>query len=1396
MGELLSVEPEVAHLLRSLAARDVRVRLVDGNLKVDGPRGAVDDKLRAALREHKPALVRHLERRAAPPLVPCSRESAPPASFAQQRLWFLEQLERGNGYAIPIAFALSGPVDPKALRGALERIVARHEVLRTRLVASTADATPRQVIDDLFDARLELVDLRGEPDPDATADARAHELAWAPFDLEAGPLFRAALMQTGAETYRLVLCFHHTIFDGWSLGVFLDELAYSYEALRRGATPALPDLPLHYADFAVWQRRALTGERLERLRTYWRERLAGAPPLIELPTDRPRPPLQSFAGARVSRVLSPELALGLRELGRAHRVTPTTAALGAFAVLLSRHTGADDLVIGMPIANRGHAQLERLIGFFANTLALRVRVAAAQSVDELLDDLREVMRGAQLHQELPFERVVDALEVERNLDRNPLFQVMFADIDNTTDDFSLVDLDVSLVEPEHQHSGFDLTLNLRRGRGRVEAIFEYSTALFDAATIERLADSFLTLVAGILERPDAAVGSLPVLSERALLEVVRDFNATAVHVDPGPLVHEHVRRQAAAQPTAEAIRDGDRGLTYAELQRRVDELSIRLHETGVGPGQLVAILLPRSAETVIAMLAVLTAGAAYVPLDPEQPQRRLEFMLEDSRACVVLTSAELRERARGGGRQVLEVAEDGPPVPTPSSAAPAAIGPESLAYVIYTSGSTGKPKGVMIRHAAVRNTLLGYRLGYRLAEHGAGLSHLQMANPAFDVFTGDWLRSLCTGGRLVICPMEHLALPERLYATLVGERIGFAEFVPAVIRRLCDHLEATGARLDFMRGVVVSSDVFHVRDYRRLRALCTADAQVTNTYGVTEAAIDSTIAERIDVELTGDAIAPIGRPMANTRTYVLDHALRPVPVGVRGELCLAGSGLADGYLEREALSRERFVEVELLGHRERVYRTGDAARWRPGGELEFFGRLDHQINLRGLRIELGEIEAALLEHGSIREAVVVLRGDPPEPMLVAYVALNEELADISRELRGFLDERIPRYMIPAVFIVLPALPLNANGKIDRASLPAPTNAVVRSLVPPRDSVELKLLLIWERLLERAPLSVVDDFFALGGDSLLSVRLVSVLERELGVRVPLSTVFQTGTIERLAAWIRRRDEEPSAAPWSPLVCLQPRGDAAPLFFVHAAGGIVFRYLEVAALLGDARPFYALQARGVEPGDLPYPSIEVMAADYVRAIREVQPRGPYLLGGWSFGGTVAFEMARQLEAVGEAAPVLLMVDAPSPFVDDYEEDDVEFLLERLRPAAGLELADVDGHDTREAKLRYLFEEQRLAGLFVPDISEEDAALRLALHKHHNRIICEYRPAGPCASRIVFFAPTEAIPFDRRMGDPVPAWEAFADGVEVHSAPGNHFNMFSAKNGPVLADRLREAIARLAR
>jgi len=643
---------------------------------------------------------------------------------------------------------------------------------------------------------------------------------------------------------------------------------------------------------------------------------------------------------------------------------------------------------------------------------------------------------------------------------------------------------------------------------------------------------------------------------------------------------------------------------------------------------------------------------------------------------------------------------------------------------------------------------------------------------------------------LVICPTEWLGAPDALYRLMVAERIDIADFVPAVLRRLCEHLEESGERLDFLSTCICCGDILYARDYRRLRALCSSEAQLVNSYGITETAIHSTLADHIDDASAGDAIVSIGRPMTNVRIYVLDQALQPVPVGVHGELCVGGLGVGEGYIGRPELTAEKFVEVSLLGQPERIYRSGDLGRWRPSGELEFLGRLDYQVKLRGNRIELGEIEAALLQYPAVREAVVMLRGTDTNPMLVAWLALDDMIDDVSHALREFLGDRLPRYMLPASFVVLPGLPTTPNGKLDRHSLPDPTIAEDHRMLPPRDGIELELTLIWENLLGRAPIGVTEDFFALGGDSLLIVRLISLIEKKLGARVPLHTLFEASTIERLATVLRR---ESASTPWAPLVCLQPAGEASPLFFVHAAGGIVFRYLQVAALLGTNRPFYGLQARGIEPGDSPYPSIETMATNYVEAIRRVQPRGPYLLGGWSFGGTVAFEMTRQFEAQGETVSLLLMVDAPSPHVDDYEQDDVEFLLERLGPAAGLALAKIDGIDSREAKLHYLFEEQRLAGLFSPDISDADARLRLSLHKHHNKIGCRYDPAGPCRAKLVFFEPTESIPFDQRMKHPVPAWRELAGGgMEVDSAPGNHFNMFSADNGPVLAEKLRGRIA----
>ncbi len=1361
---------DLARLLTDLDARGIDLSLDGARIKVDAPRGALDGALRRRLAAHKAALLAHLR----PPALEAGRAVGPvPAAFAQQRLWFLDRLERSAAYTIPIAFTLDGPLDVPRLRAALEAVVARHPALRARFVARGDDPTPHMVIDADGSADLPVEDV----DADGV-EARLQAMAQAPFDLATGPLLRACLLRTAPERHVLGLAAHHIAVDGWSLGLVLADLSAAYAGTL--ADPPAPSVS--YADFAVWQRAFLAHRSSRPHLDFWRQSLDGAPPLLDLPLDRRRPPRQQFTGRRLRRVIDAERTRALEAVAADNRATLNSTLLAAFGALLGRYGGVEDVVVGVPAANRADARLEGVVGNFANPLPVRLRPARATPFAALIASTQAAMAAAQRHEAVPFDRIVDAVAAERSLDRNPIFQVVFAYKADYGARFDLPGLAVRAIEPRTGASAFDLTLHIRAGAQRLLAIFEYDTALFDDDTVARLADNYLHLLEGVARAPRHPVGRLPLVApeQLAALRAYRGEESTFEETRP---VHALFAAQATAQPEAPAVTHRGQTITYGALDRRARRLAHGLIDAGAGRGDRIALLLPKGHDLLVAVLGTLYAGAAYVPFDVDQPARRLQMMVDDCEPRLILapSAAEAAVKPRAErplvGLDTLDL-EAGP------ETRPAWAGDlGDLAYVKYTSGSTGRPKGVLISHRAVLNTLLGYRADYPGGTLGPGNHHLQAANPGFDIFTGDWVRALCTGGRLVLCDREVLSDPAALLGLIDAEGITSVDLVPAVANRLAEHVDGAGRDLSGLRLAVLCGEALLAGDHRRLARLVGARGAVINSYGVTEAAIHNMVCPAVAAHVD-DGASIIGRPMRHTRAYVLDPDGQPLPLGVPGELAVGGAGVADGYWHRPELTAAKFVEIDVGDGPARVYLTGDRARWRPGGEMEYLGRIDHQVQLRGVRIEPGEVEAALREHPAVRDAVCMLR-QAPEPMLVAWLVLTAPQPALTETLRRFLGERVPTHMVPAAFVALDALPLNPNGKVDRRALPDPAVRDDAPFVEPRDQLELQLVLLWEALLDRAPIGVTDDFFATGGESLRAVRLISQVEARFGHRLPLHALFEDGTIERLALRLRRQQV---AAPFDPLVCLQPRGEKTPLFFVHAAGGIVFRYVQVAAMLGEERPFYGLQARGIEPGDPLYGSIEEMADDYVRAIRAVQPTGPYLIGGWSFGGTVAFEMARQLEAAGQAVPHLLMVDAPSPRVDSYAHDDVEFLLERLGPAAGLDVSGVDALETHEQKLRFLIEAQRLAGLFVPDVSHADAKLRLAVHKHHNRLMTRYRPAGPCATRIMFFEPSETIPFDARMGQPVPDWRPLARrGLDVMRVPGNHFNLFSNANGPHLAEAM---------
>jgi aspartate racemase len=1014
-----------------------------------------------------------------------------PLSFAQQRLWFLAQLEPDTAlYNTPVVLHLSGPLDVECLRQSLDTIVGRHQALRSCFPAQNGE--PRQLVMPPAAVPLPIVELPELP-PAEREDAlmrRVGEIAAQPFDLERGPLFRSLLIRAAPTEHALVLIMHHIVTDRWSLGVLFRELSECYRAFRSGETPRLADLPVQYADFAVWQRAGLEGERLEQLLDYWRSRLAGVPPVLELPTDRPRPAVESRRGSRRQRLLSQRLVQALRTLGRQENATLYMVLLGAFQVLLARYTGRRDIVVGSPIAGRMHIKLEPLIGFFVNTLALRTDLSGNPTFRRLLSRVREVALGAFTHQELPFERLVEAVQPERSLHHAPLVQVVLALQNTPFAEPQLPGLTARRLSVPDQPAKFDLVLYLiPEDQGALRAEAEYRADLLDAGTVDRLLEHYQVLLDGVVADPDRSISALPLMSEVERRRMLVEWNATDTDFPASATVHGLFQAQAQRTPDALAVVSGRGDLSYAELNRRANRLARHLQAHGVGPDMRVAVFLERSPDLIVSLLAILKAGGAYLSLDPASPQKRLAWLLRDAGVTVLVTEPAMRDRLQSipAGITVVCLQQDRARLESHSDTDPStSAGPAHLAYVSYTSGSTGTPKGVAVPHRAVVR-LVRDNPYTRFAPDEV---FLQFAPVAFDASTLEIWGPLLNGARLVMAPPGRLTL-EELGRVLQGYGVTTLWLTAGLFHLMADE------RLDDLRSVrnlLAGGDVLSPSHVRRvLNGL--PQCRLVNGYGPTECTTFTTchqVAGDGDLALS----VPIGRPIANTRVYVLDADGMPVPVGVPGELYVGGAGLARGYLARPALTAERFVPDPFgSAAGERLYRTGDRVRWRPDGNLEYLGRLDRQVKLRGFRVEPGEIEAELTRHPAVLEAAVVVREDPGgERRLVAYLVPARADAPLSSNaLREHLSLRLPEYMVPAAFVWLEALPLTPQGKVDRAALPAPSSDPARrdaepvGTVAPRTPAEARLAEIWAQVLGLDHVGIHDNFFSLGGDSILSPR---------------------------------------------------------------------------------------------------------------------------------------------------------------------------------------------------------------------------------------------------------------------------------------------------------------------
>jgi amino acid adenylation domain-containing protein len=1119
-----------ADLLGDLEGRGVRLYLADGQMRALAPKNVLTDELRQQIKEQRDELIDLLRKRAslesltvAPPIGVVGRDGVLPLSFAQQRLWFLQQLDPASvEYNMPMPVWWEGDLDVGAVGAALSALLERHEVLRTRLVVGE-DGVAAQVIDPPAAVDLPLVDVSGEADPTEAARALIAQDGAVPFDLAAGPLLRARLVRVSAREHVLALCLHHVVFDEWSAGILRRELGEFYEAFRDGREPVLPALPVQYADFAVWQREWLTGEVLDGQLEYWRERLAGAP-VLELPTDRPRPPVRSTVGESIDFVVPGHVAEGLRALARTARASMFMTLLGAFSVLLGAYSGQDDVVVGTPIANRNRRETEGLIGFFVNTLVLRTDLSGDPTFAELLSRVRDVALGAYAHQDVPFETVVDASGTQRDRSRTPLFQVIFnytqngpapdgeqapANLDGGGDD---VDSPVPVK--------FDLAMAFgETGDGGLAGGMQYATSLFDRDRMRRMVGHLLVLLEAVAADPQVRLSRLSVLTaaERAQLNT---WNDTAVAVPAAAGVHELVTVRAGQHPDVVAVRSGGVSLTYRGLEEHANRLARHLRAVGVRRESVVGLCLPRGVDLVVAVLAVWKAGGAYVPLDPQYPADRLRFMLADSGARLLVgtaaTLASLPDGTVPGEVTVLPLddAQVRDAVARQSVEPPRLVAsPQQAAYIIYTSGSTGRPKGVQVAHHGVVNLATALRPFLGISE---GTVALQFASFSFDAAVLDLAVVLAGGGTLAIATEAEKAEPAALSAMINDSGVGAASVVPSLVAVLDP---------DAVPGVgnwVVGAE----RLTAELARTWATRTRLVNTYGPTETTVIATAVPLTvdpDSDPRRDPLPPIGAPIANTRIHVLDAQLRPVPAGVPGEVFIGGAGVARGYHHRPALTARQFIPDPFSGDGSRLYRSGDLARWRPDGQLEFLGRADHQVKVRGFRIEPGEIEHTLRAHPGISAAVITADGEAEDRRLIAYlVPANGDGPPPVTGIRDFLRERLPEFMIPAVFIPLKELPLGPNGKLDRGRLPTPDGPRLGPTVyqPPRNATEELLTSIWAELLKLDRVGTTDNFFELGGHSLLATQVMSRVRTVFGVEIPLATLFDHPTIAELAEIINQ------------------------------------------------------------------------------------------------------------------------------------------------------------------------------------------------------------------------------------------------------------------------------------
>jgi len=1118
----MSAETSISSLLEE--ARQLGIELyVDGErLRYRAPQGALSESLRTQITRHKEELLSFLSNRngslSRMPMIarrPRDGDEKIALSFGQERLWFLYQMDPANPfYNLNTAARMIGRLDIDALERSINAIISRHEILRTRY--QIIDGQPLGVVDSTLKLSIEVTDLLRFPEPERESEALKISARYfqQPFDLSRGPLIRASVLKLGEQSYMLLLSMHHIIFDGWSIGILFRELATLYESYASRTPASLSEMPLQYADFACWQREWLQGEPLKNHLTFWKDYLSGANTVLDLHTDHPRPAVQSFRGARQQFRISGRITESIKSLAQQERTTLFAALLSAFQTLLYRYTNQEDITVGTPVANRNKVEIENLIGFFVNTVAIRVDLSGNPTFRQLLGQVRETIWEVQTHQEIPLERVVEEVQPKRELNRAPLFQVMFVLQNAPLPQLKLADLTLVPIEIDNGTAKFDLTLYMREAEREMTGSVAYNTDLFESTSIARLIECFQVLLESVADNADQHISKLALLKPAQQQQLLTEYNQTDQAYPLDRFIHQLFEAEAETRADALALVYEKENLSYGELNRRANQLAHYLQSMGVGPEAPVGICMEPSIETVIGILGITKAGGAYVPIDPSFPKERVNFMLDDVRASVLLTRQRLLEKFSECKAQVINTDADWQTVASYSDENPHShVEPGNLVYIIFTSGSTGTPKGVAIEHRQLLNYIYSIRERLRLPFPA---SYATVSSIAADLGNTTVFPSLCFGGSLHIISSDRASDPHALAEYFQEHEIDCLKIVPSHLSALLTSVRSE--QVIPRKRLILGGESSSWSLIEKIRSLA-PNCLIFNHYGPTESTVGVLTCEAEDRLSNESASVPIGRPIGNIKIYLLDQYFEPVPIGVPGEVHIGGFGLARGYFNRPELAAEKFVP-NPFSHQPgaRLYRTGDLARYGPSGNIEFLGRIDDQVKIHGFRIELGDIKAVLDQHPSIRELLVTTYEALGAKAVAAYIVFNEGEKVAISELRDYMKKRLPEYMIPAAFVTIDSLPRLPNGKINRKALPAPDNSEVESKTvyePPAGPVENEIAGIWTRLLGVKQIGARDSFFDLGGHSLLATQLIARIYDVFQVSIPLRSIFERPTVAELA-----------------------------------------------------------------------------------------------------------------------------------------------------------------------------------------------------------------------------------------------------------------------------------------